>query len=92
MSLYVICAGIETNVKSSNLLKDAAFGWILYFKHEVFAAGFGLALLYMTVLGFDHITTGLGSIRYLKFSWLGPVKQSTMRTGALGLTGLHNDP
>ncbi|CAG0913975.1 unnamed protein product [Notodromas monacha] len=32
--------------------------WLSYFNHEVFAAAFGLSLLYMTVLGFDHVTTG----------------------------------
>jgi hypothetical protein len=40
-------------------LKKAVLGWGIYFRHEVFAAGLGLALLYMTVLGFDQITTGL---------------------------------
>ncbi|CAG0925888.1 unnamed protein product, partial [Notodromas monacha] len=38
-------------------IKNAVFAWVIYFRHEVFAAGFGLALLYMTVLGFDLVTT-----------------------------------
>lgn len=32
--------------------------WKAYFKHRVCFAGLGLAALYMTVLGFDSITTG----------------------------------
>ena len=35
-----------------------ARGWRVYVKHRVFFAGLALALLYMTVLGFDSITTG----------------------------------
>ena len=31
-------------------------GWRDYFQHRVWPAGLGLALLYMTVLGFDTIT------------------------------------
>lgn len=33
-------------------------GWKSYFSHHVKFAGLGLACLYMTVLGFDSITTG----------------------------------
>ena len=33
-------------------------GWREYFRHSVRYAGIGLALLYMTVLGFDNITYG----------------------------------
>ncbi|XP_068091573.1 ferroportin-like isoform X2 [Hyperolius riggenbachi] len=36
-------------------LKD---GWVSYYNQSVFWAGMGLAFLYMTVLGFDSITTG----------------------------------
>jgi len=32
--------------------------WAIYFKHEIRNAGLSLACLYMTVLGFDSITTG----------------------------------
>nr|CAD7441308.1 unnamed protein product [Timema bartmani] len=35
------------------------YDWKTYFKHRVFMASVGLALLYMTVLGFDAITTGM---------------------------------
>ncbi|KAM5151535.1 ferroportin isoform 2-T2 [Mantella aurantiaca] len=33
-------------------------GWVAYYNQSVFWAGMGLAFLYMTVLGFDCITTG----------------------------------
>ncbi|KAK7794630.1 hypothetical protein R5R35_004426 [Gryllus longicercus] len=36
------------------------YDWKFYFSHTVRFAGFGLALLYMTVLGFDSITTAFG--------------------------------
>ena len=39
-------------------IADALQAWILYMKYSVRNAGFGLACLYMTVLGFDNITYG----------------------------------
>ena len=39
-------------------LKNGLKGWIIYLNHEIFPAGFGLALLYMTVLTFDHVLAG----------------------------------
>ncbi len=45
-------AGLKTK------LKETWLGWKDYFAHPVRNAGVGLALLYMTVLGFDSITTG----------------------------------
>ena len=33
-------------------------GWRTYMKHPVMRPGMGLAFLYLTVLGFDNITTG----------------------------------
>ena len=39
-------------------LAGAYRGWVTYFTHEIALAGLGLALLYMTVLGFDCITWG----------------------------------
>ena len=33
-------------------------GWKTYFRHPVRDSGLGLAMLYMTVLGFDNITWG----------------------------------
>ena len=48
--------GGSTDSGMSGFLKDAARGWKIYWNHPVRNAGIGLALLYMTVLGFDNIT------------------------------------
>ena len=40
-------------------VKEAYTGWTIYFKHPVMKAGVGLAMLFMTVLGFDNITYGI---------------------------------
>ena len=45
-------------------LKSTCEGWREYFRHSVRYAGIGLALLYMTVLGFDNITYGERRYRY----------------------------
>lgn len=42
-------------------------GYRTYFKYEVALAGLGLSFLYMTVLGFDKITIGKGSLRRIRF-------------------------
>jgi len=39
-----------------SVLTTTRHGWQMYFKHPVFPAAFALALVYMTVLGFDNIT------------------------------------
>nr|CAD7424920.1 unnamed protein product [Timema monikensis] len=39
------------------------YDWKTYLKHRVFMASIGLALLYMTVLGFDAITTAFVSMQ-----------------------------
>ena len=46
----------STDSGVSGVLKDAVIGWKIYWNHPVRNAGIGLALLYMTVLGFDNIT------------------------------------
>ena len=51
----------EETGRTSNFfskIKDGGRAWILYMKYPVRNAGFGLACLYMTVLGFDNITYG----------------------------------
>lgn len=42
-------------------------GYRTYFKYEVALAGLGLSFLYMTVLGFDKITIGKGSLQRIRF-------------------------
>jgi len=39
-------------------ISESLAGWKDYFAHPIRGAGIGLAFLYMTVLGFDSITTG----------------------------------
>ena len=40
-------------------------GWKTYMKYSVAYAGLGLALLYMTVLGFDNITVGKSNLCFM---------------------------
>ncbi|XP_019955229.1 solute carrier family 40 member 1 [Paralichthys olivaceus] len=42
----------------SEPLRTLKFGWVAYYNQDIFFAGMSLAFLYMTVLGFDCITTG----------------------------------
>ncbi|KAM4626879.1 ferroportin [Discoglossus pictus] len=44
--------------KMSEPFRTFRDGWVAYYNQSVFWAGMGLAFLYMTVLGFDCITTG----------------------------------
>ncbi|PAA78049.1 hypothetical protein BOX15_Mlig011741g2, partial [Macrostomum lignano] len=39
-------------------IRDQVAGWQLYFRQPVFCAGLALSSLYLTVLGFDNVTTG----------------------------------
>lgn len=48
----------EEEEKESSFLQDAYSGWLVYFHHPVRKAGVGLAMLFLTVLGFDNITYG----------------------------------
>lgn len=41
-------------------LRTLKAGWKAYYNQSIFFAGMSLAFLYMTVLGFDCITTGYG--------------------------------
>ena len=45
--------------------------WRIYFRHEVRNAGIALAFFYLTVLGFDSITTGYAYSQGLSESMLG---------------------
>ncbi|GAB1599459.1 solute carrier family 40 member 1-like [Argonauta hians] len=54
-------------------------GWRVYLKYDVAPAGFGMALLYMTALGFDNITVGFAYSQGLTESILGIL----MAAGAL---------
>lgn len=67
-------------------------GWVSYARQPVFLAGLGLAFLYMTVLGFDCITTGYAYTQGLSGSVLSLLMGASAVTGILGtvaFTGLR---
>jgi len=64
--------------------KEAFVGWQTYFDHPVRNAGLGLALLYMTVLGFDNITYGYAIIQKVPESILGILVAVSAVVGVLG--------
>ncbi|XP_053453091.1 solute carrier family 40 member 1 [Nycticebus coucang] len=59
-------------------------GWVSYYNQPVFLAGLGLAFLYMTVLGFDCITTGYAYTQGLSGSVLSILMGASAITGIMG--------
>ncbi|XP_078260222.1 solute carrier family 40 member 1 [Rhinoraja longicauda] len=59
-------------------------GWVAYYNQPVFWAGMALAFLYMTVLGFDCITTGYAYTQGLSGSFLSLLMGGSAVTGILG--------
>lgn len=59
-------------------------GWVAYYNQRVFWAGMGLAFLYMTVLGFDCITTGYAYTQGLSGSFLSLLMGASAIAGILG--------
>uniref|UniRef100_A0A8C8YSC9 Solute carrier family 40 member n=1 Tax=Prolemur simus TaxID=1328070 RepID=A0A8C8YSC9_PROSS len=59
-------------------------GWVSYYNQPVFLAGMGLAFLYMTVLGFDCITTGYAYTQGLSGSVLSILMGASAVTGIMG--------
>lgn len=59
-------------------------GWVSYYNQSVFLAGMGLAFLYMTVLGFDCITTGYAYTQGLSGSVLSILMGASAITGIMG--------
>ncbi|XP_070588023.1 ferroportin [Erythrolamprus reginae] len=59
-------------------------GWVSYYNQSVFLAGLALAFLYMTVLGFDCITTGYAYTQGLSGSTLSLLMGASAVTGILG--------
>ncbi|XP_049471307.1 solute carrier family 40 member 1 [Panthera uncia] len=59
-------------------------GWVSYYNQPVFLAGMGLAFLYMTVLGFDCITTGYAYTQGLSGSILSILMGTSAITGIMG--------
>ncbi|XP_078408024.1 solute carrier family 40 member 1 [Cetorhinus maximus] len=59
-------------------------GWVAYYNQNVFWAGLGLAFLYMTVLGFDCITTGYAYTQGLSGSILSLLMGASAIAGIMG--------
>ncbi|XP_067648892.1 ferroportin-like [Haliotis asinina] len=59
-------------------------GWRTYMTYDVANAGLGLACLYMTVLGFDNITTGYAYSQGISESVLGGFQGGAAVIGILG--------
>lgn len=59
-------------------------GWVAYYNQSVFWAGMGLAFLYMTVLGFDCITTGYAYTQGLSGSVLSILMGASAVSGIIG--------
>ncbi|OWF35570.1 solute carrier family 40 member 1-like isoform X2 [Mizuhopecten yessoensis] len=59
-------------------------GWSTYMKYNVAFAGLGLSMLYMTVLGFDNITTGYAISQGVSESILGFLMAAGAIVGILG--------
>ncbi|XP_005996590.1 solute carrier family 40 member 1 [Latimeria chalumnae] len=60
-------------------------GWVAYYNQSVFLAGMGLAFLYMTVLGFDCITTGYAYTQGLSGSLLSMLMAASAVIGIMGI-------
>lgn len=69
-----------------NLVENFFQAWKFYFQHPVRNAGLGLALLYMTVLGFDNITYGYILTQRIPESVLGILVGGSALIGVLGST------
>jgi len=76
----------STDSGVSGFLKDAARGWKIYWNHPVRNAGIGLALLYMTVLGFDNITYSYIIMQNISEALLGGIVAVSALVGVLGST------
>ncbi|XP_066209869.1 solute carrier family 40 member 1-like [Saccopteryx leptura] len=66
------------------LLRTCREGWDAYCRQTVFLAGLGLAFLYMTVLGFDCITTGYAYTQGIGGSLLSVLTALSALSGLMG--------
>ncbi|XP_033842662.1 solute carrier family 40 member 1 [Periophthalmus magnuspinnatus] len=65
-------------------LRTLKAGWISYYNQNIFFAGMSLAFLYMTVLGFDCITTGYAYTQGLNGSVLSLLMGASAISGICG--------
>lgn len=68
----------------SRTLRTFRSGWVAYYKQNIFLAGMGLSFLYMTVLGFDCITTGYAYTQGLSSSKLSLLMGASAISGICG--------
>lgn len=65
-------------------LRTFKAGWVAYYNQNIFFAGMSLAFLYMTVLGFDCITTGFAYTQGLNGSVLSLLMGASAVSGICG--------
>ncbi|KAJ8012877.1 hypothetical protein DPEC_G00047440 [Dallia pectoralis] len=65
-------------------LRTIRDGWVAYYNQSIFFAGMALAFLYMTVLGFDCITTGFAYTQGLNGSVLSLLMGASAVAGICG--------
>lgn len=65
-------------------LRTLKAGWVSYYNQNIFFAGMSLAFLYMTVLGFDCITTGYAYTQGLNSSVLSLLMGASAIAGICG--------
>ncbi|XP_068602470.1 solute carrier family 40 member 1 [Brachionichthys hirsutus] len=65
-------------------LRTLRAGWVSYYNQNIFLAGMSLAFLYMTVLGFDCITTGYAYTQGLNGSVLSLLMGASAVAGICG--------
>uniref|UniRef100_A0A8R1I074 Solute carrier family 40 member n=1 Tax=Caenorhabditis japonica TaxID=281687 RepID=A0A8R1I074_CAEJA len=83
----------ESEIKSDDELrglKDIACNSVnLYFKQTSWMAGFGLTLLYMTVLGFDNLAASYGQRHGMSSEYIGYFRSFGSLLGLLGAVGFQ---
>ncbi|CAL8113441.1 unnamed protein product [Orchesella dallaii] len=75
---------INQITNSNNAFKECWGGWRLYLAHPIKWAGIGFSCLYMTVLGFDQITTGYMYSQGVSESFIGITTSLGAITGIIG--------
>ncbi|XP_067891522.1 ferroportin-like isoform X2 [Heterodontus francisci] len=65
-------------------IKTFRDGWIIYYRQPMFLAALGLSFLYMTVLGFDGITTGYAYAQGISSSVLSIMVALSALMGLIG--------
>ncbi|KAJ4933577.1 hypothetical protein JOQ06_030403 [Pogonophryne albipinna] len=68
----------------SEPLRILRAGWVAYYNQNIFLAGMSLSFLYMTVLGFDCITTGYAYMQGLNGSVLSLLMGASAVAGICG--------